>query len=186
MSDVFEIEASALQTERLLLRKPKIDDAPQVFEYAADPEVARYTLWPPHKNEAFTRGFLKFFTAPAVLSWALLLKENQQLIGMAVFHSLDKHHAKAEISFNLARKVWGQGIAFEVGHLLLDFAFQSLKLNRIEATCMPENLGSKRVLQKLGLRYEGTMRKSHRRYDGFHDMELHAVLASDWKTESNK
>ncbi len=180
MSDVFEIEAPALQTERLHLRKLKADDAPQIFEYASDSEVARYTLWPPHKNEAFTRGFLKYFTAPTVLSWALLLKENQQLIGMALLHSFDRHHAKAEISFNLARKVWRRGIAFEIGQLLLGFAFQNLKLNRIEATCMPENQGSKRVLQKLGLRYEGTTRKSHRGYDSFHDMELHAILKNEF------
>ncbi len=179
MTDSFELEPSEFNSERLRLRKLKAEDAPQVFEYASDPEVSLHTLWPPHKTESFTRGFLELFTALSVLSWAIEMKNGGKLVGMALLHSFNKHHRKAEFSINLARNTWGQGLAFEASGLVLNFAFDDLQLNRVEATCMPGNRASKRLLTKLGMRFEGTMRKSHKRYDGFHDMELYASLNDD-------
>ena len=84
---------------------------------------------------------------------------------------------KAEIAFNLSRAHWGQGLATEAAGAALHHAFHELGLNRIEAACMPENTSSRKVLEKLGMICEGRMRKSHRRYDGFHDMDLFAVLS---------
>ena len=98
---------------------------------------------------------------------------------MVFLHSYSRQHRKAEIAFNLARSHWRRGLATEAALAVLRVAFHELGLNRVEALCMPENLASIRVIERLGMRREGTMRKVHHRYDGFHDMELFALLSQD-------
>ena len=179
VSDLFEIFPPVIPTRSHMLRGLAVDDAADVFAYACDPEVARYTLWPPHPSVEFTRGFLRMFTAPSLLSWAIVAPESGKVIGMVFLHSLNKHHKRAELSFNVARSHWKRGIATEVARQILRFAFTQLGLNRIEATCMPANAASRRVLEKLGFRHEGRSRRSHLRHDGFHDMELFAILRDE-------
>jgi ribosomal-protein-alanine N-acetyltransferase len=181
MSDAFEVRAPVLEAETFTLRPLCIDDAPGVFAYASDPEVARHTLWPPHESEDFTRGFLKRFTGPGFLSWAIVSREDGRVLGMVFLHSLSSHHRKAEIAFNVARSHWGKGMATGAARLVLGHSFAQLGLNRVEATCMPGNLGSRRVLEKLGMSREGLSRRSHLRHDGFHDMELFALLREEFR-----
>jgi [ribosomal protein S5]-alanine N-acetyltransferase len=179
MSDAFDPTAPEITTTRLNLRGLTTDDAQAIFRYASDPEVARFTLWPPHKSEEFTKGFLRLFTQPTFLSWAILPQDEEAVVGMVFLHSLNKQHKKAELAFNLARTHWKKGFVTEAAGAVLDFAFRHLALNRIEATCMPANVGARRVLEKLGLSREGRMRQSHFRYDGSHDMDLFAVLKDE-------
>jgi ribosomal-protein-alanine N-acetyltransferase len=178
MSDVFDATPAWISTPRLQLRALLPDDAPAIHAYAFDPEVARFTPWRPHSSELFAKGLIKVITQPQFLNWAITKPPADLAIGMVFLHSLSKQHRKAEIAFNLARAHWGQGLATEAVGAVLQFAFHQLGLNRIEALCMPENLSSRKVLEKLGLAFEGRMRKAHHRYDGFHDMDLFAVLAS--------
>jgi len=79
----------------------------------------------------------------------------------------------------VARGRWGRGIATEAARLVLRYAFEHYGLNRVEATCMPENAGSRRVLEKLGMEHEGRLRRSHLRHDGFHDMDLFSILRDE-------
>ncbi len=179
MSDTFDTPAPEIASARLRLRSLAIDDAPAIFRYAADPEVARYTLWPPHKSEEFTKGFLRLFTQPTFLSWAIIPQGEEAAVGMIFFHSFSKHHKKAELAFNLARDHWKKGLVTEAASAALNFAFGQLNLNRVEATCMPANLGARRVLEKSGMSVEGRMRRSHFRYDGAHDMDLFSILKDE-------
>jgi len=168
-----------MNTPRLGLRALCVDDAPAVFAYARDPEVARFTLWEPHASEEATRSFLTGLTGPFAMAWAIIPDESRAFAGMVFLHSLNAHHRKAELAFNLGRQSWNQGIATEAAAAVLGFAFGKLGLNRVEATCMPGNAGSRRVLEKLGMSQEGTMRSSHWRHDGFHDMVLFSVLRGE-------
>jgi len=179
MSDPFEVPVPELATERLCLRLLSVEDAPAVHAYACDPEVARFTLWPPHESLEFTRDFLRLLAHPAFLSWAVVPRDCGELAGMVFLHSLNRHHRKAEIAFNLAKRHWRKGFATEAAAKVLDFAFHRLGLNRIEATCMPANHSSRRVLEKTGMAHEGRMRRSHFRYDGAHDMDLFAILREE-------
>jgi [ribosomal protein S5]-alanine N-acetyltransferase len=178
MNDAFAAIPGEILTPRLRLRALLPDDVRAVHAYAFDPEVARFLPWRPHSSELFAKGFIKVITQPQFLNWALTRPPADQAIGMIFLHSFSKQHQKAEIAFNLAKAHWNQGLATEAGSAVLQFAFHQLGLNRIEALCMPENLSSRKVLEKLGLVFEGRMRKVHHRYDGFHDMDLFAVLAS--------
>ncbi len=179
MSDTFDASAETIEVGVITLRALSIEDASAVHAYASDPEVARFTLWPPHKSEESARAFLAVLTGPTVLSWSIVLREERCVVGMIFFHSLSKRHRKAEIAFNVARCHWKKGFATEAARAALRFAFEQLGLNRVEATCMPGNVASQRVLEKIGMSKEGTMRRSHFRYDGFHDMDLFSILRDE-------
>ncbi|MDB6094296.1 MAG: family acetyltransferase [Verrucomicrobia bacterium] len=179
MSDIFDFRVVELRTPRLRLRALAVEDAGAIFAYATNPEMARFTLWPAHPNLDFTIGFVRHFIAGEFLAWAIAEPENRDAIGMVFLHSFHRHHRKAEIAFNLARPHWGKGMVTEAAGAVLPVAFGPVGLHRIEATCMPENHGSRRVLEKLGMKKEGRLRQSHARYDGYHDMDLYAVLKED-------
>jgi [ribosomal protein S5]-alanine N-acetyltransferase len=180
MGDAFECQAPVLEADAFTLRSLSVEDAPAVFAYASDPEVARYTLWPPHESEDATREFLRKLTAPWIMAWAIVPRGESSAVGMVFLHSLSRQHKKAEVAFNIARSHWKRGLATAASRLVLRHAFTLLGLNRVEATCMPANAGSARVLGKLGMSREGSMRRSHSRHDGFHDMELFAVLRDEF------
>ncbi len=179
MGDAFVSRAPVLEADGLTLRALSDGDAPAVFAYASDPEVARYTLWPAHESEESTSRFLRVFTGPGFLSWAILSRGEGTVVGMVFLHSLSTRHKKVEIAFNVARSHWRRGLATEAARRVLRHSFSELGLNGVEATCMPGNLASARVLVKLGMAHEGRSRRSHLRHDGFHDMELFAVLRGD-------
>jgi [ribosomal protein S5]-alanine N-acetyltransferase len=185
VSDTFDMSLAPIEGDRIRLRKLTLDDARSVYAFASDPEVAEFTLWRPHPTEEYTRGFLKILLQPSMLSWAIVLKEERIVVGTVFLHSLNKQHQKAELAFNVMRSHWKKGLATEAARAVLSFAFKQLRLNRVEATCMPGNHGSRRVLEKIGMSKEGTMRKSHRRYDGYHDMELFSILTNYQRSDSS-
>ncbi|HXA13802.1 MAG TPA: GNAT family N-acetyltransferase [Opitutaceae bacterium] len=178
MSDAFDATPPAISTPRLRLRALLLEDAPAIHAYAFDPEAARFTPWRPHSSELFAKGLINVITQPQFLNWAVIMPPTDLAIGMVFLHSFSRQHQKAEIAFNLAQAHWNQGLATEAVGAVLHFAFHQLGLNRIEALCMPENLSSRKLLEKLGMTCEGRMRKVHHRYDGFHDMDLFAVLSN--------
>jgi [ribosomal protein S5]-alanine N-acetyltransferase len=179
MSDAFDGPPPVLSTARLRLRELVLDDSRAVHSYAFDPDVARFTPWKPFASEMFARGLVEMILQPQFLSWAITVPPENLAVGMVFLQSFSRQHRRAEVAFNLAKPLWGRGLATEAAGAVLRFGFQGLGLNRIEALCMPQNAASGRVLGKLGMVCEGRMRKFHHRYDGFQDMDLFAVLSSD-------
>ncbi len=179
MSDAFDRPPPEISTARLRLRALNSGDSRAVHAYAFDPDVARFMPWRPLSTEGFAKGLVGVMTQPDFLAWALTAPPADTAIGMVFLLSYSRQHRKAEIAFNLAKSHWRQGLATEAARAVLHYAFHGLGLNRVEALCMPANAASMRVLEKMGMKREGTMRKVHHRYDGFHDMELLALLSSD-------
>jgi [ribosomal protein S5]-alanine N-acetyltransferase len=179
MSDAFDRTPPEIPTPRLRLRALNSGDSRAVHAYAFDPDVARFMPWRPLSSEGFAKGLVGVMTQPDFLTWALTAPPDDTAIGMVFLLSYSRQHHKAEMAFNLARSHWGRGLATEAAQAVMRFALHELGLNRVEALCMPANAASTRVIEKLGMKREGTMRKVHHRYDGFHDMELFALLSSD-------
>jgi [ribosomal protein S5]-alanine N-acetyltransferase len=179
VSDAFHGPPPEISTPRLRLRALRSDDSFAVHAYAFDPDVARYLPWRPLGTGGFAKGLINVMTQPDFLNWAITAPPGDLAIGMVFLHSFSSQHRKAEIAFSLAKSHWRQGLATEAARAVLRFAFRELGLNRVEALCMPENEASMGVIEKLGMKCEGTMRKVHHRYDGFHDMVLFALLSSD-------
>jgi len=148
MSTVPEI----VRTERLRLRRPRVQDAAAVFEYASDPEVARYADWPRAltvaeiEDRIASRG--PAWDSAEEFFWLVTLSGDERPIGGASLCA--KGHA-AEFGYLLARAHWRQGLGTEIARALVALAFSLPEVRRVSATCDAENVASARVLEKCGL-----------------------------------
>ena len=173
--------ALRLVTGRLLLRGFEEGDFEAVHHYASDPEVTRYTHFGPNSEEE-TREFLRSAASPKegslkTYDFAIALKSEGRLIGgCSIRISADKEY-EASIGYVLAREHWGQGFATEAASALLQFGFQQLGLQRIVATCHPSNTASWRVMEKNGMRREGSVRDERCQKKKWPDCLLYAITA---------
>jgi [ribosomal protein S5]-alanine N-acetyltransferase len=155
--------APLIITQRLRLDDLEADDAARVFRYASDPDVARFTAWPPHRTlaeseEWLARAMSNFSSDPARFRccWAIRLQEGiGSLLGAVEFgqHPPDC----GRIDYVLARPYWGHGIGTEAVQAVIDLAFKSLpQLDVIRSGGLAENDRSIAVMKKCGMVFEGT------------------------------
>lgn len=186
VSDVFD-DLPAVETERLLLRKMTLDDAEDMFRYASDPEVTRYTTWEPHRSLEESRQFVQAtvdaYGAGEVRNWGVVHKKDKRMIGTAGFIWWRTDSASAEVGYAMARDYWGRGLMTEAVKAIVRFGFEQMKLNRIAACCDAGNSASARVLEKVGMLCEGTLRDQIVADGEFSDMKLYAVLLREWSPE---
>ena len=149
-----------IETDRLVLRPPRAEDARAVFErYASDPRVTRYLGWPTHRTLDDTRGFLKFCAAewhrwPAG-PFLIESRETQTLLGSTGL-GFDSPQ-QAATGYVLAHDAWGAGYATESLTAMRDLASR-LGVQRLYALCHPDHRASARVLDKCGFTLESTLR----------------------------
>lgn len=173
-----------IDTPRLTLRKMSMRDAPDVYQYARDEEVARHVLWDAHRSLWDSRAYIRFlqhqYRAGLPCSWAIVLRETGRVIGTIGYMSYSEENAMAEIGYSLARDQWGQGLMTEALSAVLDEAFRALKLNRVEALHFTDNPASGRVMEKCGMKHEGHMRNRIYCKGAFRDVEMWGILRKDW------
>jgi RimJ/RimL family protein N-acetyltransferase len=150
-----------IQTERLILRAPRMDDAEAIFEsYASDPEVTRYLIWRPHCSVADTKDFLtRLAESPAhsrEINWAITQSGEDLVRGMI---GLRPQGHMAEVGYVLSRRFWGRGYMTESLRAVVAFAFAMPQMYRVWAVCDAENVASARVMEKAGLRFEGILQR---------------------------
>lgn len=149
-------------TERLLLRKPVVEDAARIFKaYAADPEVVRFLTWEAHNNADETSEFISVCLAEweENRKWPYVITKGEipeAPIGM--IHLEQKSH-EISTGYVLAKPFWGQGIITEAFRALIDICFSKDGIYRISAFCDVENVGSARVMEKAGLAFEGVLKR---------------------------
>ena len=173
-----------LQTDRLLLRKLQVDDLQDIFEYACDPKVARYTTWQPHETVEQSRDFLHhvlgLYEKGKVAPWGVEHKNDRKLIGTCGFLDWNLQHARAEIGYALSRRYWGRGLATEAVQAVIAFGFSRMALNRIQGRCEVENVASGRVMEKAGLKFEGLLREHEFSKGAYADISMYAILRKEW------
>ena len=179
-----------IETERLILRRMRISDAPDMFEYACRDEVTKYLLWAPHEDAAYTRRYLKQVEASYKKGdfhdFGIEFKENRKFIGTCGFASLDLPNSKGEIGYVLNPDYWGKGIAAEAVRAVIRFGFENMSLNRIEARYMLGNERSRKVMEKCGMTFEGVNRQLLFVKDGYCDIGVYSILASEYKQADAK
>jgi RimJ/RimL family protein N-acetyltransferase len=148
-------------TARLLLRPPARSDARAIFEgYAQDPEVTRFLVWAPHKNISETRAFLRRAAAArrsgSEYTFALTLRRTGTLVGMIALRIAPP---KADLGYVITRAHWNKGYATEAAGALASWAIAQERIHRVWAVFEPSNTASGRVLEKIGMRKEGTLRR---------------------------
>ena len=148
-----------LKTERLSLRPMHVIDAEDMFDYAKRAEVSKYLMWSPHVSISYTKDYLRYISSRYALGdfydWAIIDRESRRMIGTCGFTKIDTANNGAEIGYVLNPDFWGRGFAVEAAQKVLEFGFSELELQRIEARFMQGNDASLRVMQKLGMTFEG-------------------------------
>jgi ribosomal-protein-alanine N-acetyltransferase len=148
-----------LDTERLRLRPFTLDDEAAVFALASDPDVARFVRFEAHRSPADTRAFLELVLQHYVrgepFAWAIVRREDDRLIGSCGFVSQSVERKSAEIGYWLGKPYWGQGYAVEAARALVGFGLEQMGLQRVEAKCFAGNRAGQRVIEKLGMKFEG-------------------------------
>ena len=149
-----------LQTERLVIRPYRDDDATALHEVFGSPEVMRWTPSPPSKDVAETAQRLArtmAFTArqpPGLGLWALELKTPSAFLGQVGLFPVEGKGPEVEVAYELAPRVWGHGYATEAARALADYGFSELGLRRIVALILPDNARSRNVASKCGMALE--------------------------------
>jgi ribosomal-protein-alanine N-acetyltransferase len=158
---IYEIFSNipTLHTERLSLRALHPIDAEDMFDYASREDVTRYLLWSVHKSEAHTRDYIRYIQSRYELGdfydWAIIDHESRRMIGTCGFARIDTENDSAEIGYVLNPDFQGRGYATEASARVIEFGFSTLGLNRIAARFMQGNNASLRVMEKLGMTFEG-------------------------------
>jgi RimJ/RimL family protein N-acetyltransferase len=175
-----------IRTKRLLLREARLSDYDDIHAYAADPEVVRFMDWGPNTPEV---------TAQALGGWVAMsaqwprdevnlvveLLETGRAIGAIRLSIYSKADRTADFGYTFHKDYWRQGLATEAARAIVETAFTTLRLHRVFATCDVRNAGSYAVMEKLGMRREGTLLQNHEVRGRWRDTHVYALLAQEWE-----
>ena len=175
----------ALTTERLVLRPFVPADADAVTAIVSDREIAANTLSIPHPYErpmaerwlatqadAFERG--------ESVTFAVTRRESGALLG-CVGLMIERDHLRAEMGYWMSRDSWSRGFGTEASAAVLRHAFEQLGLHRVFAHHLTRNPASGRIMQKLGMRHEGTLRGHVLKWGVHEDLELYGIVREDYE-----
>lgn len=176
-----------LETERLILRRFVSEDADAMYKnWASDSEVTKYLTWPTHSSvdvsKYITDDWVNSYSNEKYYQWAIVLKENGDVpIGSISAVDMNEDISMVHIGYCIGRKWWNQRITSEAMKAVMNFFFEEIGVNRIEARYDPRNINSGKVMEKCGMKYEGTLRSSDRNNQGICDASYCALLKSEWK-----
>jgi [ribosomal protein S5]-alanine N-acetyltransferase len=179
------LELPSLQTQRLVLRPFTLADAPEVQRLAGDREIAAMTLTIPHPYEvsaaeAWINTHPRLFADKAGVNFAITLRGMGTLIG-AIGLGIDSANHNAELGYWLGKPYWNHGYCTEAAQSMLHYGFVELNLHRIYSAHFAGNPASGRVMQKIGMQYEGCRREHTFKWGEFLDVMDYAILKADWQ-----
>jgi [ribosomal protein S5]-alanine N-acetyltransferase len=156
-----------LETERLILRTWSQGDLDDFYEYAKAPDVGPNAGWAPHVNKELSARILQSFIMSGDV-WAIEYKQNHKAIGSLGLHEDKKREGvnSKMVGYALSHDYWGRGLMSEAVKCVIKYAFEKLELDVLSVYHYPSNLRSRRVIEKCGFKYEGTMRLASKLYDG--------------------
>lgn len=175
-----------LKTERFFLREFEAADWEAVHVYASQEVVSQYQPWGPNTKDE-TQRYIKEILKQQLeqprthFTSAVVWEKTGTVIGAAELTSIDAVNRSGEIGYILHPDYWRKGIAGEVAAWLLRFGFEKQQLHRIWASCDPQNIGSQKVLKKIGMVREGVLRQNLRMNEGWRDSLIYSVLEEEWK-----
>ena len=180
------MQFTPLQTARLTLRPYEISDISALVPIIGSREVAATTLRIPHPyTEAYAREFIagaqEDLESGKSVRLAIIVSENGLLCG-GIGLQINKDHHHAELGYWIGLPYWRNGYATEAARAVVQYGFETLGLNRIYASHSTNNPASGNVLRKLGMRHEGTQRQHIMKWGEFLDLDLYAILKSDYES----
>jgi len=174
-----------LKTERLILRPFSLDDAKDVQRLAGEKDIAKTTLTIPHpyedgKAEEWIGTHQKDFEDGTQVVFAIFEHKENKLIGAIGLSSIKSDFENAELGYWIGKDYWNKGYGTEAARAVLKYGFEVLALHRIHAHHFGSNLASGKIMQKLGMTYEGTMRQHIKKWDKFEDVVCFGILKSEF------
>jgi ribosomal-protein-alanine N-acetyltransferase len=183
-------DRALITTERLLLRPYTLDDAPELQRLIGEWDVAKTLMSVPHpypdgaaeefinrQHERAEKGEFQF---------AITHRKDGYLIGGIGFHQVDREAERAEIGYWIAKPYWNNGYGTEAARAVVKFGFEVMKLNRIHAAHFSNNPASGRIMQKIGMKYEGCRRQHVRKWGELLDWECYGILRNEYLAAKNK
>lgn len=165
------------------LREQTLEDTEIFYQYYTDPEVHKYILAqnPQSLSEAADEIHYcrNLFYRRNGIYWTLARQDTNEMIGAVGYH-INNYHHRAEIHYDLARNYWRQGIMTQALQIIVDFGFENMELQRIEAQTLAGNIGSIGVLKKLGFIHEATLHNYRFFNNHFHDIEFLTFTRPMW------
>jgi RimJ/RimL family protein N-acetyltransferase len=179
-----------LETERLVLRPFKLEDAPEVQRLAGDRAIAATTIAIPHPYvDGMAREWISkhqtYYDRGKGITFAISRKSDGSLVGAMSLMGLEAGH-QAELGYWVGRPYWDQGYCTEAGEAVLRYAFTQLGLVRVHCHHFARNPASGRVMRKLGMQHEGTRRRHVKKWGKLEDVELYGILLEHWKKTAEK
>jgi [ribosomal protein S5]-alanine N-acetyltransferase len=169
-----------LETERCLLRQVEFYDAPDYLMLRSDDRVMRFIdrdKWQSiQEAEENIRKIHDASQKGEGISWAVCLKADKKMIGMAGLWRIMKEHYRAEIGYTLMPEFWNKGLMTEILKEIIRFGFYEINLHSIEANINPENVASRKTLEKNGFRREAYFRENYFYNGRFLDSEIWCLL----------
>ncbi len=175
-----------LKTERLILRRFTLEDAEEMFNnWAKDSEVTKYLTWSPHSNVDASREIISIwiteYAKDTTYNWGIELKEIDKLIGSIGVVDLSAKDKRCEVGYCMSKDYWNKGLMTEALKRVMNYLFIDVGVNRIQAKHDILNPSSSRVMEKAGMKYEGTLRQYYIRKDGtFGDIRMYAAVEKEW------
>lgn len=183
IDDLF-IGKPVLETPRLQLQKLELTDAGDFYEFASDPAITEHVRWGWHHSVEETAAFLQSLNARydsrRSFNWGIRHKEAGKVIGRICLFGFDEDNDSAEIGYTVSRQYWGQGIITEAGREVAKYAFERLGVNRLEARCNEANTRSERVMQRLGMTFEGVLRQQLKFNSEYKSQKIYSILRSEF------
>jgi len=182
------IGTKTIETERLILRKWRIDDAEDVFSYCGDRTIVPI----PHKSVDQTKNelekWIKDYQKIDTYEWGIELKTIKKIIGVIFVVKKDDKNEVCRIAYTLSKKYWNNGYATEALYHVLRYLLNDVGYNRVEGGHFVDNPASGRVQEKAGMKYEGTKRQDSINWKTgkFIDSKLYGILKDDLMAENDK
>lgn len=171
-----------LETERLRLRNWTLEDLDDFYEYAKCLDVGPNAGWMPHACKEETLNILKGFMKNNDV-WAIEYKENNKVIGSIGLHKDEMRTGinSKMLGYVLSRDYWGKGIMTEATKEVIKYGFKEEELDLISVRHFRFNYRSKSVIEKCGFKYEGTLRKGRKIFDGsIVDLVCYSILKEEY------
>jgi RimJ/RimL family protein N-acetyltransferase len=178
-------EQDRILLPRLILRPFVLEDLEDVNNYSSDIDVTKHLHWGPY-SEKETKNFINMAISEAGQKgrtryrFALTLKDENRAIGSLAVRVVSTDDREASIGFVVGKGYWGMGYGSEAVYGLLFFGFDVLKMHRISASCTSENIGSIKVLEKVGMTREGVLRHNRFVKGAWRDSVIYSMLEDEW------
>lgn len=173
-----------LETDRLILRGMRVSDAEDMYAYAKRPSVTEYLTWNPHGSVEETREYLTYvaqrYRTGDFYDWSVVDKESGHMVGTCGFTSFSCPNDSAEIGYVLNPDYQEKGLATEAVRRVLTFGFEELGLHRIEARFIEGNTASLRLMERVGMTFEGYARESMRIKGRYRTIGTCAILRHEF------